>query len=111
MRGVYILLKGTEPIYIGRSKNIEKRLIGHRHKDYDHYVVIPAKEFRLNWLESMLISVINPQLNKVQNWFCFQVMDENIDYLKNFTSRRRNTLVLYPSGSDRYYLRNRRSNF
>lgn len=61
MKGVYILLNGLEVIYIGSSVNIERRLTGHKDKDYDHYVIIECKRYKM--MEKKLIRLINPPLN------------------------------------------------
>lgn len=63
MKGVYILLNGFEVIYIGSSVNIERRLTGHKNKDYDHYVIIECKRHKM--MEKKLIRLINPPLNIV----------------------------------------------
>lgn len=103
MIGVYILIKDFDVLYVGRSLNVIRRLYSHRHKEYDYYVIIESKNHRLKWLETAMISILKPKLNRIQNWFNIVQMQNEFDYLKNFKTRR--SLVLFPSGSDKYYMR------
>jgi hypothetical protein len=101
MIGVYILIKDCDVLYIGQSMDVEARLYQHRKLDFTHYVVVEAKKHRLQWLEKILISIINPSLNINGNVFRYHGQYEDVDYLKNF--KRRRHLVVYPNGSTKYY--------
>jgi hypothetical protein len=78
MKGVYILIKDDDVLYIGASLNLERRIYQHRDKDYDFYVLIPYGK-RYEQLETMLISFVKPLLNKVKlchnEWFYYDHCD------------------------------------
>jgi hypothetical protein len=62
--GIYFLLRGNEIIYIGQTKNIETRLLGHKDKSFDSHRFIPCPIEKLNKYESRWIIKFNPIYNK-----------------------------------------------
>lgn len=65
MRCVYILFQGDEALYVGATKQIEKRIKQHKDKPYDKYVVIRARNYLR--MEMNLIRFFRPKLNKIYN--------------------------------------------
>lgn len=61
---IYLLLKGEEVVYVGRSKNLYERLTGHREKDYDRVFFFPVEEGKLSDFENFYISKYDPPYNK-----------------------------------------------
>jgi excinuclease UvrABC nuclease subunit len=84
-KGVYILLKNDDVIYIGASCNIESRLRAHVNKDYNLYVIIPYNK-RYLYLELRLISFLQPQLN-IQNVYP-NMWHEDYDAFRGLVSGR-----------------------
>lgn len=83
-KGVYILIKNDDVIYVGASLNIERRLFAHTNKDYDHAVIIPYNK-RYLYLERRLISFLQPHLN-IQNVYANTWLDDNCDAFRGFIS-------------------------
>lgn len=64
VRGVYALIEHNTVLYIGASKDIGRRLIGHKAKPYTHFLIKPlANKYRLRAVEQKLISKYRPPLN------------------------------------------------
>ena len=68
--GIYILYLKNKVVYVGRSKDIGKRLMSHcvtehEGKDYfDAFSIFPIKDIKLQCLyEIILIDMLNPTLN------------------------------------------------
>jgi hypothetical protein len=62
MSGIYFLFQGDTLVYIGQSKNVEKRISTHN-IDYDSYRVIPCAIPDLLRYEKRLINYFKPELN------------------------------------------------
>lgn len=61
--GVYVLLHGRDVIYVGRSKNIEARLIAHRRKRFTSVSIIECDHDQAVALEIELIRRFRPEAN------------------------------------------------
>ena len=64
--GIYFLLKNKELVYIGQSKNLNRRLKYHSF-DFDEYYSIECLEEDLNSNEKYLIELVLPNLNIIYN--------------------------------------------
>lgn len=62
MSGIYFLFQAGELVYIGQSKNVERRLATHN-IEYDAYRVIPCAIPDLLHYEKRLINYFDPLLN------------------------------------------------
>ncbi len=67
--GVYFLFKGEECVYIGESNSIFRRSsqhMNHKKNEWDSFKIHPVEgEHKRKALESFLINVFQPKLNKV----------------------------------------------
>lgn len=64
--GVYFLCQGATVVYVGRSKNIARRLMGHLgHKDFDTVMVMSVPKERLASVELHWVRRLQPRLNKL----------------------------------------------
>lgn len=63
--GVYLLFKGGEVVYVGQSRNTEKRLAEHRRAkvDFDAFQVIETAQDVLKKTEQQYIKLHQPKLN------------------------------------------------
>lgn len=61
--GVYFLIKDDEVVYIGRSKNVLSRMVGHADKSFDRVLMIPIAEDLCGQLEARMIGWFLPPLN------------------------------------------------
>lgn len=62
MSGVYFLFQGSALVYIGQSKDVERRISTHNIK-HDSYRVIPCAIADLSHYEKRLINYFKPILN------------------------------------------------
>lgn len=60
--GVYVIIDGDEICYVGKSRNIYKRLLNHRF-EYDQIVVIECEQEEISLCEIRLIALLCPQFN------------------------------------------------
>ena len=61
--GVYFLLKDNEIVYIGKSTNLESRLINHvftKINEFDSYYIVEAKPAHLDEIEQQYMGIRNP---------------------------------------------------
>lgn len=63
MIGIYFLLKNKKIVYIGQSRNVERRIASHRDKDFDSFRVIACGVDDLLRYEKRLINYFKPELN------------------------------------------------
>jgi excinuclease UvrABC nuclease subunit len=65
--GVYILLSGDEPVYVGQSIDVLARCRSHvrrrRSKEFDRIVYFACDELDLDPLEAALIIALRPKYN------------------------------------------------
>lgn len=67
IRGVYLLWKNGEIVYVGQSENIQQRIFAHMadpQKYFDAVSYAEVKEGDLNSLEAELIIKLDPHLNR-----------------------------------------------
>ncbi len=83
---VYILIKDLEIIYIGATINPEQRLKCHKRKKYNYYVVLPENRLYKD-LESYMILLFKPKLNKQFNVPKNELVGLDRDYLKPFIKK------------------------
>ncbi len=73
-QGIYHLFKGDKLVYIGMSKNICNRLLGHlrdEQKDFDYCLWFVAKENTVNEIfeiEKRMIKYWKPKYNQTHNY-------------------------------------------
>lgn len=68
--GVYFLIADGEIVYVGKSTNVESRLVNHsftKAGQFDSYFVIEAPEKFLRDLECRYITALRPKLNCIYN--------------------------------------------
>jgi hypothetical protein len=64
--GVYFLCQGATVVYVGRAKNIARRLMGHLgHKDFDTVMAMRVPEERLASVELHWVRRLQPKLNRL----------------------------------------------
>jgi Ribbon-helix-helix protein, copG family len=64
--GVYFLCQGATIVYVGRAKNIARRLMGHLgRRDFDGVMVMRVPKERLASVEMHWIRRLQPRLNKL----------------------------------------------
>ena len=63
MIGIYFLIRNRKIVYIGQSKNVEKRLKSHLKKEYDSVRVIQCAIESLSYYEKRWIKLFKPELN------------------------------------------------
>lgn len=61
---IYLLFKGQEIVYIGKSVNLEYRIPVHFDKDYDYLRYIPCDKDKLFHYELRLIKYFKPKYNR-----------------------------------------------
>jgi excinuclease UvrABC nuclease subunit len=63
--GVYFLCQGATVVYVGRAKNIARRLANHfDRKDFDSVMVMRVSEEMLSSVEMHWIQRLQPELNR-----------------------------------------------
>ncbi len=64
IQGVYMLVNGTNVVYVGQSVNVLSRMVGHQDKEFDSVRMIPTldDQDRIS-LESRLIKMFRPMYN------------------------------------------------
>lgn len=64
LEGVYLLHKGDEIVYVGRSDNVPNRVASHIGRyAFDIYSVVPASGLEQHRLEQILIAKLKPRHN------------------------------------------------
>jgi len=62
--GVYLLYKGDDIVYVGKSWNISTRFFDHKkRKDFDSVKYIPCEADQMDLLEMVLIETLLPLYN------------------------------------------------
>lgn len=62
--GVYLLYRGDEVVYVGRSLNVSSRVPQHQvDKEFDRAQALPCDPEELDTLEALLIYAFEPQYN------------------------------------------------
>lgn len=66
--GVYFLLKAEAVMYVGQSRDCERRVATHRteKRDFDTYYVLPVARMALNEIEAAYIAKFDPPLNRAR---------------------------------------------
>ncbi len=65
--GIYFLYKNTEIVYLGKSKDIEKRIIEHIYmlkKDFDSYSYLEVGNDKIDFYERFFLNKFLPKYNK-----------------------------------------------
>ncbi len=65
--GVYLLFRNRQLVYVGRSKDPSARIAVHRRngRPFDHAVAVPCDPADVAWIETALISALNPPQNRL----------------------------------------------
>lgn len=61
--GVYVLYDHDEIVYIGKSKNVHRRILEHRDKEFTHFKIIEVDSDNYSKLERILIEEFFPVYN------------------------------------------------
>jgi hypothetical protein len=64
--GIYFLIRGTEIVYVGQSKNLPVRIQQHRRKngmEFDRFTVYPCAASLLDKMEQHYIAMFRPPYN------------------------------------------------
>ena len=61
--GVYFLIRQKVVVYVGRTKNLDQRLLGHTNKQYDDVRFFPCPESKLSYYENRWIARFKPEYN------------------------------------------------
>jgi hypothetical protein len=64
--GIYFLVFGDEVIYVGQSKDVGQRIMGHGEKVYDSVFILPCGLNHLNRVEAAFIGLLKPEMNMDQ---------------------------------------------
>lgn len=62
-RGVYFLIRASEVVYVGLSKNAVLRVQAHTNKDFDDVLFLPVKSGSLEDIERKFIELLRPKYN------------------------------------------------
>ena len=65
--GVYLLIKNKKVIYVGRSKNVERRIKNHTDKEYDEVKIVECQLEETGIKEQELIKQHLPKYNDIPN--------------------------------------------
>ena len=64
---VYILCKDGQPIYVGQSRNVNRRIPLHRHMNFDHVFIREVDDKYRRAVEAELIRSLKPAMNTNHN--------------------------------------------
>ncbi len=62
--GVYILYNHDQMLYVGKSKNVHRRIQEHQDKPFTHFKIIECSDEDYSALERLLIESYFPSFNK-----------------------------------------------